>query len=501
MTRAQWGAARWCTALCLAAIIAAGLALRLWRLHEECPWYDEVASIACLDAQSLTEYLVREQKLDINMTPVYFTLQYLWSRVAGTSPYAIRLLSVLLAMLTIPVVYAMGRRCAGATAGLLAAALMSLSLCHIYYSQEIRVYALTVLLATVSSYCLLRAMDPGARRAWWMGHGAANLLLAFTHLFTVLLFAAQAAFLLYRARDRRLLLWITWHMTIGIALVAWFAAIGVHHSTAVVQWIPTPSPLRFITMMLLFAGGRASTFPGLYTDNPAYHLPGGISLDVPIAIVIIMLGGYAAFRAFRHRLPREPIALLILWLIVPPIVLFAASFIVPCFVYRYILYVIPALYLLAAIGITHSHLRLRAPLAVLLLAMLAYQSTAACWRSPFRPDLYGIKDFITGNATPGQTLAVPDGFLELPVTYVGVPAGIKLSMLDQDVLIPEGAQRLAQTEGPFWLIHWPMTWSWRAQAPWPNIDPDLKRLGLDFEIHRFAGWPPIFLYRISVTPH
>lgn len=485
------------TALALVAIMALGLGLRMWRLHDECPWFDEVASIACLDARSLPEYLAREQKLDTNMTPVYFTLQYLWARVAGTSPYAIRLLSILFAMLTIPVIFAIGRRLAGLQAGLLAAALLALSLCHIYYSQEIRVYSLTVLLAAVSSHALLRAIEPGSRRAWWLLHGAANLLLAFTHLFTVLFLVAQGAFLLYRGRDRRLLLWTAFHGAVGVALVCWFVAIGLGQSTAAIQWIPTPSPLRFITMMLLFAGGRASTFPGLYTDNPAYHLPGGISFDIPIAAIMGLLTAAALIQALRGRLPKYPIALLILWLALPPLALFLASFIVPCFVYRYILYVIPALYVLAAAGITTSPPRLRLPAAAIVLALLAYQSIAACAASPFRPDLYAITRFLATEANPGQTLAVPDGFLELPMQYVGAPPGLNLRMLDQDVPIPEGAERIAKAEKTFWLIHWPMTWSWRAQAPWPDIDPELKRLGLDFQIHPFSGWPPVFLYKIS----
>src|SRR5947209_8042582 len=78
--------------------------------------------------------------------PLFFIASSLTSQL-GHAPELVRLPSLIAGTLAIPTVYAVGRRTVGERAGLLGAALTSLSRFMIFYSSEARSYALLILLA------------------------------------------------------------------------------------------------------------------------------------------------------------------------------------------------------------------------------------------------------------------------------------------------------------------------------------------------------------------
>lgn len=86
-----------------------------------------------------------------------------WTRLAGVSESALRLPSVIFAVLSIPLIHALGRRVHGAPVAMLAAVLLSFHGFHLYWSQIARMYAAGVfwgLLATWLVIGLARAGRP-----------------------------------------------------------------------------------------------------------------------------------------------------------------------------------------------------------------------------------------------------------------------------------------------------------------------------------------------------
>ena len=75
------------------------------------------------------------------------------------SDFALRAPSALAGTLAVPVLYLLGRRVAGRTAGLVAAGLLAIHPFAVWYSQELGAYALLALFALTSSLCLLRLFD------------------------------------------------------------------------------------------------------------------------------------------------------------------------------------------------------------------------------------------------------------------------------------------------------------------------------------------------------
>ena len=110
--------------------------------------------------------------------------------------------SAVAGVLSLPAIYLLGRRLAGRQVGLIAAGLLAVNPYHIWYSQEAKMYAIVTLLAIVSALLLVEALDSNNRRLW-ITYVIITTAMFYTHVATVLVFAAQAAFVVLTYRKWR----------------------------------------------------------------------------------------------------------------------------------------------------------------------------------------------------------------------------------------------------------------------------------------------------------
>lgn len=137
----------------LAAIALLALGLRLWRLGDANLWWDEALAIWAVRKGLVGATLWTAG--DVH-PPLYFWLLWGWVKMLGSSPFAMRTLSALLGTLTVLVLYHVGRLVGGRRLGLLSALLIALSRFHIWWSQEMRMYVLAGLLASLSLLWFMR---------------------------------------------------------------------------------------------------------------------------------------------------------------------------------------------------------------------------------------------------------------------------------------------------------------------------------------------------------
>ncbi|MCZ6554311.1 MAG: glycosyltransferase family 39 protein, partial [SAR324 cluster bacterium] len=124
--------------LCLFALVALALALRLPNLNESF-WYDEIWSTSVmLGSFRSTVYTIIH---DVH-PPLYHLIMWLWGQLFGDSEVSVRMLPLLAGLASIPLTHLVVRERCGPVAGLIAAGLVTLSPTHIWYSQEARSYAL-----------------------------------------------------------------------------------------------------------------------------------------------------------------------------------------------------------------------------------------------------------------------------------------------------------------------------------------------------------------------
>jgi mannosyltransferase len=194
--------------LALGAILLLAAALRFATLRTQSIWFDEAATWD-LVRRPFGEMLSRIPDGESN-PPLFYAIEWVWTRVFGDGQLGLRSLSALAGLLTVPVAYAIARRAAGtardvasARAGVAAAALVAVNPLLVWFSQEARSYALATLLSAVALLLFQRALDRPRRDRLLAGWALAAALALATHYFTAFVLAPQALWLLWRHPHRR----------------------------------------------------------------------------------------------------------------------------------------------------------------------------------------------------------------------------------------------------------------------------------------------------------
>lgn len=182
----------------LPALILLAALLRLGTLGEQSFWYDEAFTPVHVLRASLGATLHNVVHTE-NTPPLWYVIEWGVSRVLGSGVVALRLLSALAGIATVPVVWAIGCELQGPPtrrAAVASAALVATSPLLVWYSQEARAYALFVLLASLALLCFVRALRvPTTRRLVEFALTASLALL--THYFAVFLVAPMVGWLVW----------------------------------------------------------------------------------------------------------------------------------------------------------------------------------------------------------------------------------------------------------------------------------------------------------------
>lgn len=184
----------------LAGIIALAAILRFATIGEQSYWFDEYVTTTIV-TQDLAGILDSVEFVE-RTPPLYYVLAHLWQLGFGDGEVALRSLSALCGIATVPAVFAATRSLAGERAGLVAAALTAVSPLLVWYSQEARAYSLLVLLSALSLLLFARALRDTEERWPVWGWAAVSALALATHYFAIVAIAPQAAWLLIRAPRR-----------------------------------------------------------------------------------------------------------------------------------------------------------------------------------------------------------------------------------------------------------------------------------------------------------
>lgn len=343
--------------LILAALIVAGLALRLAVTRGI--WLDEAITIH--QAHLSIHDLFRSLYFGDRQPPLYHLTLWLTIRAFGDGEFAVRLPTLIAGTLVIPALYALGRELYDRRTGLIAAAFATASPLLVWYSQEVRMYTFATLFGLLALLTQLRVI-----RKPTMGNWAAYILataaLLWSHYFGLLLIAVQqlifVAVLVHRKRNgepvKPLALGFAYSAAI---LVMQLVPLGVflHHqyqSTSAAAGSPsgTYEPLSFYAVLANMAWVLWGYQPNGTTELLAAMWP----LFLLVSLVLLGRGGS------RQTLILGTVA------IAPVVILIIVSlFDTSLFEVRNFLIVVPLLLLLAARLVTGW---IRSPKARLLVA-------------------------------------------------------------------------------------------------------------------------------------
>jgi uncharacterized membrane protein len=144
----------WLVIAAVVAVIAVGIVLRF--LTSVDLWLDEALSvnIARLPLSDLREALKQD-----GAPPLYYVLLHGWIEVFGTGDGAVRALSGVFSVATLPLAYAAGKRIGGRSVAWWSVLILAASPYAIRYGTETRMYALVMFLVLWGYLALRRALD------------------------------------------------------------------------------------------------------------------------------------------------------------------------------------------------------------------------------------------------------------------------------------------------------------------------------------------------------
>ncbi len=173
-------------------------ALRLFHLGAESLWYDETR-IVIQTNRSFAETVALVVNR-IQHPPAFHLLLNLFTRLTGTSDFAVRFLPAIFGVATVAAAYALGKVVAGQKVGLFSALILATLPFHVKYAQEARMYAALCFFAAVSAWLLIAALRrPAALPRLWAAWVIATTLMLYTHYYGLLFFGGEVLAMLWWA--------------------------------------------------------------------------------------------------------------------------------------------------------------------------------------------------------------------------------------------------------------------------------------------------------------
>lgn len=337
---------------------ALAFAFVMWGIGVPSFWRDESVSVL---AARMSFGELRELLAHIDTV---HALYYLLLRpFASGGEVAVRLPSALAVAGATAGITALGRRLSapgswtGTYAGLVYALIPMVS----RYGQEARSYALVSAVAVSATLVLL-----GERRSRYVGYGLLVALLGWFHLYALLLLPAHALVVLRRRGE--ILPWLV-SLAGAAALLAPLVYLASGQRDEQLFWLKTPDLAALAQFGVEISGGPVSW-------RDAATPP----LFLTLLGLLVLLGTWYGSRptvpASPGALPVSLAAVAVPWALVPVALSFAISQVYPVYNPRYVMFVLPALALLAGAALASVPPR-RVPVGVAVLAVLAVLSASA----------------------------------------------------------------------------------------------------------------------------
>jgi mannosyltransferase len=433
-------------ALLPSAIGALALLLRLHGLGDKPFWLDEVATLR--RATATIPNLVGDA-LHNNHYPSYFLLMWLVAKI-GTSQWLLRLPSALFGAAAAALASAIGRRVAGARAGVVAGLLMAFSPFELQVGQEARSYTLVCCLILMALWGLVRlAQEPQMAalpirservlRGAWLAYGFGTL--AALNVLNVaipwLVAANLAAIAIAQAAgDRKRGFWRNWILVQLLVLFAWAplpAAVYIASKGAVldgVGWAPAETVNTVWSTLAPVYLLRISNF---------------ITLDLAPVVVpglAVVVAGLAALGAWHLR--RAPTVLVVLGcaMLVLPLGLCFVSVFIPVLVPRYFAWGAGPFFILAGAGLgLVSGARFASLTAALGTICLINLSPYYGYETKPRWDLVVTK--IAAFARPGDVVLANSYYAYSVLSVFAARAGLDQRHIKLTWLMPEAVAKTA----------------------------------------------------------
>ena len=146
--------------------ILLGTLLRFFMLTDKSLWYDEGQSLNYADSSNFQEIITKlvTTKTGDRFQPLYYLVLFCWRHMFGNTEFALRSLSAFLGVGAVLVLFYTVLPLYGKKHAFWSVLLVSISSYAVYYSQQVRPYALLLFLASLQLYFFSKALNEREER-------------------------------------------------------------------------------------------------------------------------------------------------------------------------------------------------------------------------------------------------------------------------------------------------------------------------------------------------
>ena len=478
----------------LVGVIALGF--DLYRLGTPSIWFDEAFSVE-LARQPLPLLWHIIWGPEPNME-LYYLFLHFWlgfTSFLGLHPteFVVRFPSAIFATLSSIMVFLLGRRFLGITVGLVGAGLYILNSLQLTYAQQTRAYSLQLLLICIAWYALFTLLSQSSHhKRWWICYIAITTLAIYSHLFTLVILLAQlTAFVgllflpsTWRATTRKQLPGLIVSLVIIGLLSIPMLLVSLHGPKT--GWLPVPQ-LRDIYNLFV-----------VYSANSKFYmlvLFGFCLLGLLVTVLVSPPEGKQVLEQFALYKSEEdkrntmlehylPVAYgLFCWVVVPVVFSYVVSQgSTRLFSTRYLVTILPALFLLVGLGVASLRWRAVQVGLVLILLLIALHYVPAYYKGAQIEDWNSTVHWLQQRYQPGDGLVCYDSDVE---------QGCQVSVEFYLHAYPSGAHFTGDSPGEF---------------SWSNFGPSNPHLGAESAVEpstlaAYASQHSHFFYIIGRTPN
>ncbi|MFA5033853.1 MAG: glycosyltransferase family 39 protein [bacterium] len=328
------------TPFILILIILLGSFLRLYQLGNESIWIDEAVGIE--NASKPFVPMIKAMTFQDFSPPLYFTLVHFWIKIFGKSEFVVRALSAIAGIVSILLMYKLGTVLFGEKEGILGAFIFAISLKPpIWESQEARMYALFLLVVLISSILFIKAIKLGESLIpkKLISITIINILLVYIHIYGLFFIVFEAIYILL-LKKKELKKWVMSFLIVFICYIPWLFVI---------------IKLQLPTIKTQIFEGAGSLWLKKIGPMELYYIIWSLSSEHKILVIAFLgLSLFSILSSFRESIKNKQSCLLcFLWIITPIAIsyilyyLLKKPFLRPC----YLIFVIPAYYLLISKGV------------------------------------------------------------------------------------------------------------------------------------------------------
>jgi uncharacterized membrane protein len=326
----------------LGATLLIGLILRILVLNQSL-WHDEAIGALVTRNNSFIGIITNYIRFD-NHPPLYYLSLKSWVNLFGSSEVGLRMLSVLFGVGTLMVLYLVAKKIFKnrKIETIIPVFLLAISPLHLYFSQEVRMYAMAAFFAALAFYAFLLTLE--GKNKGWILFSVSILLMLFSDYMPIFLLPVFWLYGLIKIRNKKWwLLFVLSHTPLLIAGLIWLPIFmsQAKNMSALASNFPawkmvvggvTPKSLFLLPVKLVL--GRIS-----FDNKPFYYI---LIIASSIPYFFLFLKAFGVIK--KH---------LLIWLavVVPVALAFLLSFVVPVFNYFRFIFIIPFFCLLLAVGI------------------------------------------------------------------------------------------------------------------------------------------------------